>query len=96
MNIKKSFQLNQEDPTTQSLMDLSEVMQIGLILLNEAKRDFTEAMVTRNRILKQVLLEQYGYIIAVGDKVCYMDQTNEIRVYSEKDYFEDEEIFKQE
>ena len=84
MNIKKAFHLPLNQPELAELKRLTTEIQLNTIMLNSAKQDLTDAIHLRNSIIQDILLNEYNYIISSYDHVLFMDQINEIRIYSPK------------
>ena len=85
MQIKKVFKLEAEDLDTQILTYLDNSAQVRAMLERTAQNELVETIVKRNLKIKEILSDKYDYILNNGDTVVFMDQTNEIRVYSNDD-----------
>lgn len=81
LKLKKAFQLGKETEEAIELNHLSADVAVSLMLLNTARQELTNSMSKRNDILKNVLLDNCNYILTQTDKVQYLEQTSEIRVY---------------
>jgi len=81
VKLKKAFQLDKTLPEAKQLAQLGTEVTISVMMLNTAKKELTEALNERNELLRDILLDQCNYILSPTDKVLFMDQTSEIRVY---------------
>jgi len=82
LRLKKAFQLDKETPEAKQLTQLGTDVAISAMMLSTSKKEMSEAMNERNSILRDTLLEQYNYIVAPNDKVLFLEQTSEIRIYN--------------
>lgn len=80
LKLKRAFHINKNE-TVQELNQLATDISVSLMLMNTAKRELADGMNRRNEILRTLLLEDCNYIITPTDKVLFLEQTSEIRVY---------------
>lgn len=81
LKLKHAFQLKKTAPEARQLTQLGTDVTLSAMMLNTAKKELSEAINQRNEILRDTLLDQYGYIIAPNDKILFLEQTSEIRIY---------------
>jgi hypothetical protein len=81
LKLKKAFQLDKTIPEAKQLAQLETDIQVSAMMMNTVKKELVDAVNQRNEILRDTLLHQYDYILASTDKVLFMGQTSEIRIY---------------
>lgn len=81
LKLKRAFQLEKTTPEAKQLTQLGTDVTISAMMLNTAKKELSEAINQRNEILRNILLDQCRYIVAPNDRILFLEQTSEIRVY---------------
>lgn len=81
LKLKRAFHISSQGEEAQELNQLSTDIAVSLMLINTSKKELALGMNRRNEILRTLLLEDCNYIITPTDKVLFLEQTSEIRVY---------------
>ncbi len=81
LKLKKSYHLDKDKPEVQELVQLGTDIQVSFMLLNTSKKELANSMNKRNNILRDILLDDCNYLLSPNDKVLFLDQTSEIRIY---------------
>jgi len=95
LKIKRAFQVDKTTPEAKQLTQLGTDITISAMMIKSAKRELADSMNQRNIILRDMLLDQHDYIVSPSDRVLFMEQTSEIRIYDSNGTIQ-KEIFKDE
>lgn len=83
--LKKSFQLTDSNATPLQIDDLrlyGSIISTNLAIISDAKQNIAISLAGRNRLVQDILLNGYGYIIEPNDNIMYNEQLNKIMIYT--------------
>ena len=83
LKLKRSFKIDKDDERFTALCKTHAEIFVHQTVMSQAKQDLVKSVSSRNQLMREVLLDDHGYVIHSDDKIVFFEQTGEIRVMQE-------------
>lgn len=84
LKLKRSFHLKREDGTFDAVCKEHAKIFVNQSMLDQARQGLIDAITERNKLLRETLLNDHGYVIHTDDKIMFLEQTGEIRIMQDQ------------